>query len=81
MGCLFKSFGVVLLLAILLPVMLIMSLVGTFRRAASQHRQESQPSDNDTYTSSEEEQPIDRTNKPIDQSTVEYIDFEEVDEK
>lgn len=84
MGCLFKSFGIVLLFVILIPIVLLISLLGTFRRTtmrSSHQGQESQQSDEDTYTSDDEVEPVDRTNKPIDQSTVEYIDFEEVDEK
>lgn len=84
MGCLFQSIGVIIILVLLVPIMLLLSLFGrvrtTFARkthtnddTAHKHRDET--------VADEEDDESERINIPIDQSTVEYIDFEEVDDK
>ena len=83
MGCLFQSIGIIIILVLLVPIMLLLSLFGrvrtTFARkthtnddTAHKHRDEGVADDDDES---------ERINIPIDQSTVEYIDFEEVDDK
>ncbi|MBR5844351.1 MAG: hypothetical protein IKY75_07205 [Bacteroidaceae bacterium] len=83
MGCLFQSIGIIIILVLMVPVMLLLSLFGRVRRATFMHKRHA---DDDSQvhkdeTVADEEVVSDRINKPIDQSTVEYIDFEEVDDK
>ncbi len=83
MGCLFQSIGVFFILVLLVPVMLLLSLFGRVRRTTFVHKQhvddEAQTHNDETIV--EDITPEERVNKPIDQSTVEYIDFEEIDDK
>lgn len=82
MGCLFQSIGVIIILVLLVPIMFLLSLFGRVRTSFTRntntdddnkqtHRDETVADDDDS----------ERINIPIDQSTVEYIDFEEVDDK
>jgi hypothetical protein len=83
MGCFLQSIGIIIILVLLLPVMLFSSLFGRVRSTTFTQRRHT-ADDNDIPTpeyKAEEEEPTDRINKPIDQSTVEYIDYEEVDDK
>ena len=83
MGCLFQSIGIIFILVLLVPVMLLLSLFGRVRRTTLSHKQhvDDEPQTHNDDTVVEEMTPEERVNKPIDQSTVEYIDFEEVDDK
>lgn len=83
MGCLFQSIGIIFILVLLVPVMLLLSLFGRVRRTTFSHKQhmDDEPQTHNDDTVVEEMTPEERVNKPIDQSTVEYIDFEEVDDK
>lgn len=76
MGCLFKSFGIIILFILLVPIILMLSFFGRARNISVHRRKQ-----NDNQTSYNEEEQNTQTvhpDKPIDQSTVEYIDFEEV---
>ena len=83
MGCLFQSIGIVIILVLLVPVMLLLSLFGRVRRATFVHKRHTEDDSqiHKDETVADEEDVSERINKPIDQSTVEYIDFEEVDDK
>lgn len=83
MGCLFQSIGIIFILVLLVPVMLLLSLFGRVRRTTFSHKPhvDDEPQTHNDDTVVEEMTPEERVNKPIDQSTVEYIDFEEVDDK
>lgn len=80
MGCLFQLFFFVIAI-VLLPILFLLNSFGrakrrtfTFRshdNASQRREQEYQPDDSDDTP---------RNNTPIDQSTVEYIDFEEVED-
>ena len=63
--------------------MLLLSLFGRVCRTTFSHKQhvDDEPQTHNDDTVVEEMTPEERVNKPIDQSTVEYIDFEEVDDK
>ena len=76
MGCLFKSFGIIILFVLLLPVILMLSFFGR-NRNITLHRRE-QNDDTINHTEKEQYTSTVHPDKPIDQSTVEYIDFEEV---
>lgn len=76
--CLFRSLGILLLFVILIPVFLLMMLFGRGRTFTFTTRKEAEP-ESSQYTPDEPSQQ--EVNKPIDQSTVEYIDYEEVDDK
>lgn len=85
MGCLFKSFGIFLIFILLIPFMLLFTLFGRVRRTKMYTHQHTQQ-DDDTMsynhdTTDDTVEPSSRIDKPIDQSTVEYIDFEEVDDE
>lgn len=84
MGCLFQSIGIIIILILLVPVMLLSSLFGRVRRTTFTQHHRTQD-DTDIHTCEDkavdDTDVADRVNKPIDQSTVEYIDFEEVDDK
>lgn len=82
MGCLFRSFFLVIILVILLPVLFLMLFVGRAKVRTHTFRGKQSEQDNNAHNEPEEEYDVaPRNNKPIDQSTVEYIDFEEVDDK
>lgn len=83
MGCLFQSIGVFFILVLLVPVMLLLSLFGRVRRTTFVHKQhvDDEAQTHNDETIEEDITPEERVNKPIDQSTVEYIDFEEIDDK
>ena len=76
MGCLFKSFGIIILFVLLLPVILMLSFFGR-NRNITVHRRE-QNDDTINHTEKEQDTSTVHPDKPIDQSTVEYIAFEEV---
>lgn len=83
MGCFFHSIGVIFILILLVPVMLLLSLFGRVRRTTFVHKQhtDDEPQTHKDETIVEDITPEERVNKPIDQATVEYIDFEEVEDK
>lgn len=83
MGCLFHSIGIIFILVLLVPVMLLLSLFGRVRRTTFVHKQhtDDEPQTHKDETIVEDITPQERVNKPIDQATVEYIDFEEVEDK
>lgn len=85
MGCIFKSFFLVIILVILFPILLLLMLFGgakvrsfTYKWGNGKHRynsyEEQDDDDRGEYDATQ------RLNTPIDQSTVEYIDFEEVED-
>lgn len=76
MGCLFKSFGIIILLVLLIPVILMLSFFGRARNITVHRHKENNNQTN--YNNQEEDSNTVHPDKPIDQSTVEYIDFEEV---
>lgn len=82
MGCLLKSFGLIIIFVLLIPVILMLSLFGR-ARTIKVHRhkpedEQSQYGDDHTQHQNDQTTGAAHPNKPIDQSTVEYIDFEEV---
>lgn len=81
MGCLFRSFFLVIILVILFPVLFLMLFMGRAKVRTHTFRGKKSGKDNDAHDDQEEYDVAPRNNKPIDQSTVEYIDFEEVDDK
>ena len=83
MGCFFHSIGIIFILILLVPVMLLLSLFGRVRRTTFVHKQhtDDEPQTHKDETIVEDITPQERVNKPIDQETVEYIDFEEVEDK
>lgn len=83
MGCLFQSVGIIIILVLLVPIMLLLSLFG---RVRTSFMRKTHTNDDTTQTRRDEavaddKDDSERINVPIDQSTVEYIDFEEVDDK
>jgi hypothetical protein len=83
MGCLFQSIGVIIILVLLVPIMLLLSLFGRVRTSFTR-KTPVDDSAKQTYhdeTVADDDDESERVNIPIDQSTVEYIDFEEVDDK
>ncbi len=82
MGCLFQSIGVIIILVLLVPIMFLLSLFGRVRTSFTRN---TNTDDDNKQTHRDEtvadEDDSERINIPIDQSTVEYIDFEEVDDK
>ena len=82
MGCLLQSI-IVGFIFLLMPVLFLMSYFGRIGRSIFSRRttkENDEPHQND-YTENNETESPERVNKPIDQSTVEYIDFEEVQDK
>ncbi len=77
MGCLFKSFGIIILLVLLLPVILLLSFFGRTRFTSVSRDVHNNDTEKENGHSDREDTPV-HPDKPIDQSTVEYIDFEEV---
>ena len=83
MGCLFQSVGIIIILVLLVPIMLLLSLFG---RVRTSFMRKTRTNDDTTQTrrdeaAADDKDDSERINVPIDQSTVEYIDFEEVDDK
>lgn len=79
MGCLIKSMGLFILFAILLPVILLITLFGRIKIFSSKQNTTSNEDENTFYRETQEnDEQQDNSNKPIDSSTIEYIDFEEV---
>ena len=82
MGCLFQSIGVIIIFVLLVPIMFLLSLFGRVRTSFTRN---TNTDDDNKQTHRDEtvadEDDSERINIPIDQSTVEYIDFEEVDDK
>lgn len=77
MGCLFKSFGIILIMAIILPVFLLISLFGRIRSHTKTTNTPDENRDN-THQPQNEHVDEDLSDKPIDSSTIEYIEFEEI---
>jgi hypothetical protein len=83
MGCLFKSFGLIIIFILLLPIILLLSFFGRVRfgRGDTTHTHHDDESASHSETHNHDNiDTSDHSDKPIDQSTVEYIDFEEVEE-
>ncbi len=75
MGCLFKSFGIILFMAILLPILLLISLFGRVKSRTTTEDEE-EPETNHQPSNNEDTQS--NIDIPIDSSTIEYVDFEEI---
>lgn len=83
MGCLFKSIGIIVIFVLLLPVIFLFSVFGRARHISVRRgRHDEEPTqhggDETQYDADEQDRGSSHPDKPIDQSTVEYIDFEEV---
>lgn len=78
MGCLLKSFGLIIIFVLLIPVILMLSLFGIKVHRHKSEDEQSQYGDDHTQHQNDQTTGAAHPNKPIDQSTVEYIDFEEV---
>lgn len=83
MGCMFKSFGIIIILVLLLPVILLLSFFGRTRYTSVHrgNRQEEHAGETENRQNTHDDTSSVTPDTPIDQSTVEYIEFEEVKEE